>query len=89
VGAKICPLLKKPFFRLIRVLRSSRDASDHFVAGFVQGIDFEFEEPGISKAIGLTLQDADLGVGRDFSRVKRLSVAVRAFGLFVDTLRVR
>ena len=41
----------------------SWSSSDQFVAGFVQGVDLEFEEIDVPKAVGLALQDADLGVG--------------------------
>ena len=29
----------------------------------MQGVDFEFEELGVSEAVGLSLHDADLGIG--------------------------
>jgi len=41
----------------------------------MQGVDLEFEELPVSKAVGLALQDADLGV-RAFQRSRRDAIAI-------------
>jgi hypothetical protein len=61
--------------RLIRFSRTfPGGSSDQFITGLVQSVALEFEELGVSKAVGFALQDPDLGVGA-FPRSGRDAIA--------------
>jgi transposase len=63
-------------FWLIRFSRTFHGGLPYeFITGFVQSVDLEFEEFGVSETVGLALQDADLGVGA-FQRSGRNAIAI-------------
>ena len=66
----------KSLLRLIRFLGTFHGGLPYeFASGFMQSVDLEFKEFGVSKAVGLALQNSDFGVG-SFQRSGRNAVVI-------------